>query len=120
MTDLQDASRTGSDGLFRPSGSGYDDQMKKASISELKNQLSAYLQRVRAGQTVVVYDRGRPIARIDRIADEDDDDLIAQLQRAGIVTPPREPLPLEMLRAPLPHAEHGVLDALLQDRAEGR
>ena len=39
--------------------------MKKASISELKNQLSAYLQRVRAGQTVIVYDRNRPIARIE-------------------------------------------------------
>jgi hypothetical protein len=32
----------------------------------------------------------------------------------------REPLPLELLRAPLPHAKHGVLDALLQERAEGR
>jgi prevent-host-death family protein len=94
--------------------------MTKTSIAELKNQLSAYLQRVRAGQTVVVYDRDRPIARIDRIADEDDDDRIAQLQRAGIVTPPREPLPLELLRTPLPRGEHGVLDALLQERAEGR
>ena len=87
--------------------------MKKASISELKNQLSAYLQRVRAGQTVIVYDRDRPIARIDRVADEDDDERIAQLQRAGIITPPSEPLPLDVLRTPLPRAGHSVLDALL-------
>jgi antitoxin (DNA-binding transcriptional repressor) of toxin-antitoxin stability system/predicted nucleic acid-binding protein len=80
--------------------------MKKASISELKNQLSAYLQRVRAGQTVIVYDRDRPIARIDRVADEDDDDRIAQLQRAGIITPPSEPLSLDLVRTPLPRASH--------------
>lgn len=94
--------------------------MKKASISELKNQLSAYLQRVRAGQTVIVYDRDRPIARIDRVADEDDDDRIAELRRAGIVTPPCEPLPLEMLRTPLPPAGRSVLDALLEEREGGR
>lgn len=94
--------------------------MNKASISELKNQLSAYLQRVRAGQTVIVYDRDRPIARIDRVADEDDDDRIAQLQRAGIVTPPSEPLPLDVLRTPLPRAGHSVLDALLEEREAGR
>lgn len=94
--------------------------MKRASISELKNQLSAYLQRVRAGQTVIVYDRDRPIARIDRVADEDDDDRIAALLRNGIVTPPSEPLPLELLRAPLPRAGHSVLDALLEEREDGR
>jgi prevent-host-death family protein len=94
--------------------------MKKASISELKNQLSAYLQRVRAGQTVIVYDRDRPIARIDRVADEDDDDRIAELRRAGIVTTPCEPLPLEMLRTPLPPAGRSVLDALLEEREGGR
>ena len=94
--------------------------MKKASISALKNQLSAFLQRVRAGQTVIVYDRNRPIARIDRIADEDDDDRIVQLQRAGIITPPSEPLPLDLIRTPLPRAEHSVVEALLEERAEGR
>lgn len=94
--------------------------MKRASISELKNQLSAYLQRVRAGHTVIIYDRNRPVARIDRIADEQDDDRIAQLHRAGIVAPPSEPLPLDVLRAPLPGVEHSVLDALLQEREDGR
>jgi antitoxin (DNA-binding transcriptional repressor) of toxin-antitoxin stability system len=94
--------------------------MKRASISELKNQLSAYLQRVRAGQTVIVYDRDRPIARIDRVAVEDDDDRIAQLQRAGIITPPSEPLSLDLVRTPLPRAAHSVVEALLEDRTEGR
>jgi prevent-host-death family protein len=94
--------------------------MKKTSISELKNQLSAYLQQVRAGETVVIYDRSRPVARIDRVADEDDDERVAQLQRAGIVAPPSEPTPLDLLREPLPGARKSVLEALLQEREEGR
>lgn len=94
--------------------------MKKASISELKNQLSAYLQQVRAGETVVVYDRNQPVARIDRVADDDDDDRIVQLQRAGILAPPAEPMPLDLLRKPLPSARQSVLEALLQEREEGR
>ena len=94
--------------------------MKKASISELKNQLSAYLQQVRAGETVVIYDRSRPVARIDRVADEDDDERIVQLQRAGAVVPPADPMPLDLLREPLPGARQSVLEALLQEREETR
>lgn len=94
--------------------------MKKVSISELKNQLSAYLQSVRGGETVVVYDRNRPVARIDRVADEDDDDRIAQLQRAGQLAPPVDPLPLDLLRSPAPRATASVLDALLEEREDGR
>ena len=94
--------------------------MKKVSISELKNQLSAYLQSVRGGETVVVYDRNRPVARIDRVADEDDDDRVAQLQRTGQLGPPVDPLPLDLLRSPAPRASASVLDALLDERGEGR
>jgi prevent-host-death family protein len=94
--------------------------MKKASISELKNQLSAYLQSVRGGETVIVYDRNRPVARIDRVADEDVDDRLAQLQRDGVLAPPGEPLPLELLRSPAPRATASVLEALLEEREESR
>ena len=39
----------------------------KATISDLRNRLSDYLRKVRAGETVLVLDRDRPIARIERI-----------------------------------------------------
>ena len=94
--------------------------MKKVSISELKNQLSAYLQSVRGGETVVVYDRSRPVARIDRVTDEDDEDRVTQLQRTGQLAPPADPLPLDLLRSPAPRASASVLDALLEEREEGR
>jgi len=38
--------------------------MKTAAVSELKALLSKYLSKVKAGEEVVVTDRGRPIAKI--------------------------------------------------------
>lgn len=58
--------------------------MKDASISELKAHLSAYLDAVRRGATVIVRDRRTPIARLSPLAQADDD-----LQ----VEPPGGPLP---------------------------
>lgn len=44
----------------------------RVSVCRLKARLSEYLGRVRAGRTVVVTDRGRPVARIDPVNREDD------------------------------------------------
>ena len=38
--------------------------MKGANISELKAQLSAYVRRVRAGETILVFDRDTLVARL--------------------------------------------------------
>jgi len=38
--------------LGTPDPYGYNSQMVRVSISQLKDQLSAYLEKVRAGQTV--------------------------------------------------------------------
>jgi hypothetical protein len=69
---------------------------------------------------VVIYDRSRPVARIDRVADEDDQDRLTELQRSGQLAPPVDPLPLDLLRSPAPHSIESVLDALLEERQAGR
>ncbi len=51
--------------------SGYYGQMEKTSVSKLKDNLSAYLRKVRAGTEVVIYDRDVPIARLERIESTD-------------------------------------------------
>ncbi len=38
--------------------------MIEVGVRELKNSLSSYLRRVRQGETVVVTDRGVPVARM--------------------------------------------------------
>lgn len=99
--------------------------MHKATISQLKNQLSAYLDRVRAGETVLVCDREQPIARIERVGAElSTSDRLVGLQRAGLVRQAIRPVPLDLLhrRPALPAftTDHGVLQALLDERSDGR
>ncbi len=103
---------------------GYVSQMVKANISELKNQLSSYLRKVRAGETVLVMDRGVPIARIERIETGADDARLARLEAAGLVKRPAKPMSraelLKFLSEPLPKSRGSVLEALLEERKEGR
>lgn len=95
--------------------------MKKAGIAELKNRLSYYLGFVRRGQSVLVYDRDRVIARIDPIKASDavePDDWTAELQQTGIIRPPTARLGKDWLRRrPAVHAD--VVAALLAERESG-
>ena len=97
--------------------------MERVSISRLKDQLSAYLRKVQAGETVVVMDRNKPVAQLSPLPPETDDSKrIRELEAAGLLTPPkRPPLTVEelnRLRVVVPGAR--VLDALLEEREEGR
>jgi prevent-host-death family protein len=62
--------------------------MERIGVRELRQHASRYLARVRAGETIEVTDRGRPVARLVPVGEPTWDDLIA----AGIVTPPEESL----------------------------
>jgi prevent-host-death family protein len=53
--------------------SSHNEDMKSAKVSELKARLSAYLSEVRAGGSVIVYDRNTPIARLVPFHEESDD-----------------------------------------------
>lgn len=95
--------------------------MEKATISELKNSLSAYLKKVRAGQSVLILDRDQPVARIERIdAGTAADDPVARLERAGLVRRARTSVPLKLLRQEPPKARRSVATALIEDRRAGR
>lgn len=95
--------------------------MEKATISQLKNRLSAYLRRVRAGATVLILDRDEPVARLERVGvGERHADRISRLEKAGVLRPGRRRLRVDRLRSPPPTARRSVLEALLEDRREGR
>jgi prevent-host-death family protein len=98
--------------------------MEKATVSKLKNNLSAYLRKVRAGHAVVIYDRDVPIARLERIESAGrGSDRLALLRAQGVTRPPVRPLSADKLRASLSkpvRRSTGVVDALLLDRAEDR
>ncbi|HUG03841.1 MAG TPA: type II toxin-antitoxin system prevent-host-death family antitoxin [Steroidobacteraceae bacterium] len=96
--------------------------MEKVSVSQLKDQLSAYLKKVRAGQTVVVTDRNVPVARLEPVKPGSEAERIAQLVQQGLVAlPTAPPLSIEEIRRRRPVVPGaGVLEALLEERREGR
>jgi antitoxin (DNA-binding transcriptional repressor) of toxin-antitoxin stability system len=97
--------------------------MATTSVSDLKNNLSAWLRKVRAGQSVVVLDRDVPIARIERIESVGSvSERLARLQAQGQVRPPVRPLSVKQLRAVVKDCPRvsGLLEALLDNRSEER
>lgn len=67
--------------------------MTTASISEAKNQLSALLKRVQAGESVLITDRGVPVARLEpvRLGTGLPPRMIALAQQGLVRLPEREP-----------------------------
>lgn len=93
--------------------------MVVTSIANLKASLSEFLAGVKAGEEVVVTDRGRPVARIvpyDPGGDELDD-----LVRTGRVRRARSSLPPDLLTRARPADPGGhLLRALLDEREADR
>ena len=84
---------------------------------ELKIRLGTYLQRVREGRTIVVTDRGEPVAELRPLpSDESLPSALIKLSAKGTVTlPTRDDLP-----AFRPIRSHGALiaDAVGEDRED--
>jgi prevent-host-death family protein len=98
--------------------------MLVATITEAKNGLSALIDHVRGGESVLIVDRGIPVARLESAvsAGADPQGRIARLERAGAVRPARRPPATEVLSTTPPSARPGAsaVAALLEDRRAGR
>ena len=82
--------------------------VKSTGIKELRSSLTETLQRVKAGESVVVTERGEPIARIIPI--EPEGERIARLIRAGVLRAPLKPLDVEaFLKLPRMEDPEGLL-----------
>jgi prevent-host-death family protein len=96
--------------------------METATITEVKNGLSALIDRVKAGESIVVTDRGIPVAVIEPVTEHVDlDDRLARLERAGIIRRGKGKVPLELLRTPGPTPKDGmsIVDAVIEERRSG-
>jgi prevent-host-death family protein len=98
--------------------------MKKASITEAKNNLSALIDSVKGGSPVLIVDRGRPVARLEPVSSlsSDEDDRLSRLVREGVVRPARGLTPKAPFTTRPPRANKGAsgVRALLDERREGR
>jgi len=102
--------------------------MKKAKIAELRNGLSRYLDHVRAGGSVIVYDRETPIEEIvpmirrkNRSKKDLDEERLARLERRGAIRRGTGDFG-EWLKTHKPikiPGGAGVVEALLEDRESG-
>ena len=101
--------------------------MIRATISEVKNGLSAYLRRVKSGESVLVMERRTPVARIVPVGHgaesrqemdaADRDAKLARLVQADIVTRRGFGSPREILKQPVGQGG-GLLEAVLEERSE--
>ena len=97
--------------------------MRKASVSELKASASEYLTRVKAGEEVLVTDRGKPIAKIIplRRSELAADARMAQLELAGLARVGKAGLPADFWHGTCPRDSDGAaLAALIAEREDGR
>jgi prevent-host-death family protein len=96
--------------------------MKTATITEAKNGLSALIDRVKAGESVVITDRGVPVAVLEPAPGRVDlDDRLASLERRGLIRRGTGSLDLQGLRShrPTPSAGASVVDYVLEERRSG-
>ena len=99
--------------------------MKKASITEAKNGLSALIDGLKGGSPVLIVDRGRPVARLEPVTAAQEPDAggrLSRLVRDGVVRPGRKSLPATLFSTQPPRPKHGVsaVDILLEERRESR
>jgi antitoxin (DNA-binding transcriptional repressor) of toxin-antitoxin stability system len=95
---------------------------RTVKIAELKNRLSYYLRRVQRGEAILVCDRDRVIARIERVssatAPGSDAEWLDRLERRGVIRRGTGKLAADWLaRRPVVRAD--AVGALLRDREEG-
>jgi antitoxin (DNA-binding transcriptional repressor) of toxin-antitoxin stability system len=96
--------------------------VKRASISEAKNQLSALIDRVRQGQSIVIEDRGVPVARLEALSGAAPEGRLARLEREGIISRPVGPLPAAFFKTapPKPRRGHSASELIIEERRDGR
>lgn len=99
--------------------------MKKVSITEAKNRLSALIDGLKGGSPVLIVDRGRPVARLEPVSNDGKaahDGRLSRLIRNGVVRPGRAPLPRSLFTDEPPRMKGGAsaVAALIEERREGR
>lgn len=92
--------------------------MKMIGVAEFKSKLSEYLAQVRAGEEIVVTERGTPVAKVTRIPSADGH--LEQLIRDGVVKPGAGNLSEDFFDAPRPKSKGGsVTEAVIEERRAG-
>ncbi len=95
--------------------------MKRASVSQAKSHFSSYLNDVARGETVLIFDRDKLVARLEPVshADVPDAERVKALVKSGVASAPRRRLDAgAFLRRPRPRLPKGASGpaTLVKDR----
>ena len=95
--------------------------MKTAAVAELKAQLSRYMSRVKAGEEILVTERGVPVARLVPVgARGPDHEQLRDLERQGLIRLGSGKLPRDFWTLPRGRDRRGsVRRALTEEREAG-
>jgi prevent-host-death family protein len=100
---------------------GYVGHMQTANIATAKNQFSRLLEQVKQGESILITERNRPIARLEPLLAHAA--ALESLHADGVLTPPKSRLDLAaFLAMPAPglSADCSLSRAVLAEREETR
>lgn len=95
-----------------------DAMTEQVGIRELRDRISGYLARVRAGETIEITDRGRPVAML--VPPPSDRAAMSELVAAGQLTMPERPWRPGRARAKVPPGTPAPSEVLDELRADER
>lgn len=90
--------------------------MERVGVRELRQHASAVLRRVAAGESVVVTDRGRPVARLSPLAGHG----MATLTASGLIRAPLRRMRDAPAPVDVPAGSPSAAEALAAARADER
>jgi prevent-host-death family protein len=95
--------------------------MKTTTVSKLKASLSEYLRQVKAGEEVLITERGRPIARLSPPAgSQTPPQYLLEMEKQGLIKIGTGKLPENFWDLPRPEDPEGrVMKAVLEEREKG-
>ena len=100
--------------------------MENATITEVKNRFSSFLDKVKQGESILITERGRPVARLESALAACPDDIegrLGRLERVGLVRRAKIKSDAEsIVAAELTKLkpESSLLQAVLAERKENR
>jgi prevent-host-death family protein len=90
--------------------------VKSTAITNLKASLSKYLRLVKAGEEILVTERGKPVAKIIPVKESKNERFVATVKQ-GLIKLGSGKLPDKIWRLPRPEDTQGLgVKYLLEDR----
>lgn len=98
--------------------------MKRVELTETRNNFSDLVDQVRQGETILILDRGVPVARLASVFDSEtaSEGRLARLERQGLVRRGENKKLRKIFgeRPPRPESGASAVDALLDERRSGK